>query len=442
MFIAGFIVASCGGDSSTSPTTPENPGSGGGAGNTGAVARVEMTEVSVTIAAGASAQLQAKAYTASNHTIDNQVFSWSSDNNAVATVNGSGLVTAHAQGTARITASAGGKSAVATVTVGNPAPIITSIDPLTVPINTAATIRIVGTGFITTSQARFNGANRPTTYVSATELRMAISAADVPVAATHSVTVVNPAPGGGPSNAVVFNAAGAPPTSFVCPARAITFPSVLSENLQSTDCRLTDNTYFDFYQFTLTQQSQVTFSMSGAPAIDPFLFLVSQADYIIAAHDDNSATDRNSTLRAILPAGTWRVAANTAVANQFGPYVLNATSSSTASASDCARVWVYKGVTISEVININDCVSGTNYSDRFYITLNAGQTVTLTMTSATIDPHLFFYNASGNLITSDNNGGGGTAARITYTATSDAAFIIGAGTASAGVTGGYTLTIQ
>jgi uncharacterized protein (TIGR03437 family) len=50
---------------------------------------------------------------------------------------------------------------------------------------------------------RWNGNNRPTTFVSATELRATISAADL-TAGTPLVSVVSPPPGGGASNALRF----------------------------------------------------------------------------------------------------------------------------------------------------------------------------------------------------------------------------------------------
>jgi len=49
---------------------------------------------------------------------------------------------------------------------------------------------------------RWNGANRATTYVSPTQLTAVIPATDLTTAATARVTVFNPPPGGGTSNAV------------------------------------------------------------------------------------------------------------------------------------------------------------------------------------------------------------------------------------------------
>src|SRR6185295_10089018 len=46
--------------------------------------------------------------------------------------------------------------------------------------------------------------NRTTTFVSSTQLTAAIPASDIANVGTASVTVVNPAPGGGTSNALTF----------------------------------------------------------------------------------------------------------------------------------------------------------------------------------------------------------------------------------------------
>jgi len=61
----------------------------------------------------------------------------------------------------------------------------------------ALTLTITGTNFIGSSVVRWNGADRPTTFVSATQLTAAISAPDLATVGTAQVTVFSPAPGGG-----------------------------------------------------------------------------------------------------------------------------------------------------------------------------------------------------------------------------------------------------
>ncbi len=101
----------------------------------------------------------------------------------------------------------GGTSAASTFTVNplNPVPAITSLNPAAATAGDPAfALTVNGTGFVSNSTVRWNGSARTTTYVSATRLTAAVSAADIATAGTASVTVVNPAPGGGTSAASTF----------------------------------------------------------------------------------------------------------------------------------------------------------------------------------------------------------------------------------------------
>jgi serine protease len=114
-----------------------------------------------------------------------------------------------AAGTANVTvlnpAPGGGTSNVVSFVVGNPVPTITGLNPFhTMPGGSAFTLTVNGTGFISGSTVQWNSSNRPTTYVSSTQLTAAIAMADIAAASTAGVTVVNPAPGGGPSNTASF----------------------------------------------------------------------------------------------------------------------------------------------------------------------------------------------------------------------------------------------
>ena len=91
-----------------------------------------------------------------------------------------------------------------TVTVNPLAPTLTSISPASARLDGAFTLTANGTGFTTASVVQWNGAPRPTTYVSATQLRASIPASDRATAGTASVTVNTPPPGGGVSSPKVF----------------------------------------------------------------------------------------------------------------------------------------------------------------------------------------------------------------------------------------------
>jgi uncharacterized protein (TIGR03437 family) len=68
-------------------------------------------------------------------------------------------------------------------------------------------LTVNGTGFVSTSQAKWNGADRTTTFVNSTRVTMSVSAADLASIGTANVTIVSPAPGGGTSNSSVFTIA-------------------------------------------------------------------------------------------------------------------------------------------------------------------------------------------------------------------------------------------
>ena len=87
----------------------------------------------------------------------------------------------------------------------NPAPTATSLSPASITAGAAQfTLTVNGTNFIAASSVKWNGASLTTTFVSGLQLAAIVSAALVATAGTASVTVVNPAPGGGTSNALTF----------------------------------------------------------------------------------------------------------------------------------------------------------------------------------------------------------------------------------------------
>jgi hypothetical protein len=71
------------------------------------------------------------------------------------------------------------------------------------------TLRVSGTGFVSGATVDFNGTPLATTFVDSGHLSALLTTADIATAKTASVTVVNPAPGGGSSNVVYFQV-GAP----------------------------------------------------------------------------------------------------------------------------------------------------------------------------------------------------------------------------------------
>src|SRR5262249_44028637 len=107
----------------------------------------------------------------------------------------------------------GGLSAPVTLTVttGNPVPSLLNISPASVIAGTGAlnlTVNGSNSTFLGSSIVRVNGSNRPTTLVNSNQLTALIPATDVAVAGSLSITVFNPAPGGGTSSAATLSVLG------------------------------------------------------------------------------------------------------------------------------------------------------------------------------------------------------------------------------------------
>ena len=93
----------------------------------------------------------------------------------------------------------------------NPIPTITSLSPASTQAGGSGfTVTVTGSDFVNGAQVRWNGAARTTTFVSDTQVSGKITAADIANPGTASITVLNPAPGGGLSNTLPFNITPAP----------------------------------------------------------------------------------------------------------------------------------------------------------------------------------------------------------------------------------------
>src|SRR5581483_5225116 len=87
----------------------------------------------------------------------------------------------------------------------NPQPSITSLSPATVYSSSGPfTLTVNGSGFTSSSVVQWNGAARPTTFLSGSQLQAAISGADVASPGSAQVKVFTPAPGGGSSESLTL----------------------------------------------------------------------------------------------------------------------------------------------------------------------------------------------------------------------------------------------
>jgi len=103
-------------------------------------------------------------------------------------------------------------SGVITITAPRPVPQLSAITPAGIVEGSPSTsVVLAGSGFHVASQVLFDGAARSTTFNASNQLTVALSSADLLTAATHTLTVTTPAPGGGTSGGATFTVFPIPP---------------------------------------------------------------------------------------------------------------------------------------------------------------------------------------------------------------------------------------
>jgi hypothetical protein len=130
----------------------------------------------------------------------------------------------------------------------SPVPNITSISPTSaVSGGLGFSLIVNGTGFVSTSAVNWNGSPRSTTFVNAMQLTTSIFPSDIALPGSFSVTVVNPPPGGGTSNAVAFTVTPAQ-TAGVVSAISVNNNGDLANLLPNNDLALSATGRFAAFQ--------------------------------------------------------------------------------------------------------------------------------------------------------------------------------------------------
>ena len=113
--------------------------------------------------------------------------------------------------------------------VENPVPTLATVSPTAVVAGTGSfTLSVTGTLFEDGMAITWNGQPLATTVLSGTQATAQVPAALIAAAGTAQVTVTNPAPGGGASNALPFTIIAAPPVTVPVPPKVLhTYPAGL-----------------------------------------------------------------------------------------------------------------------------------------------------------------------------------------------------------------------
>lgn len=193
----------------------------------------------------------------------------------------------------------------------------------------------------------------------------------------------------------------------------------------------------DWWGIGLTLGTTYQFRLNGAGLADPYLSLMNPAGTMITANDDGGG-GRNSLITYTATAsGTYYLSARGYTSN-IGDYLLSATS--TASDAIVGTTATGSSVTVGGAAGTGTVDYGGD-EDWWSVALTAGTTYQFQLNGTTLsDAYLRLLNPAGTTqITANDDGGGGTNARITYTATASGTYYLSAQGYSAN-TGTYSLT--
>ena len=251
------------------------------------------------------------------------------------------------------------------------------------------------------------------------------------------------------TNTLTATAGNLPPVTFTATATqraacSVSTPHTLGTTsngeLTTTDCRLSNGVYVDFFSTSVSPAGAYVFTETSA-SFDPLLLLYGSDGWLVGVNDDASSTSRDSRLKVLIPISNYFLGATSYDPAVTGTYSI-ASAATSAAITGCEEVFIARGVTTDQSLETTDCLFGGFYSDDTYIYLRVGQTVTISMNSTAMDAELELWDRNGKVASNDNRDATTTNAQIVYSAPVNDFYLIVPTSHLAGATGAYTLIIQ
>jgi len=235
----------------------------------------------------------------------------------------------------------------------------------------------------------------------------------------------------------------------------------ISGRLDSGDDQLTDDSFYDFYEYR-GQPGEVIVVTLRSSDFDAYLRggPAPGGDVTLEDDDDDGAGGTDAQLRATIgSSGTYRIVANSYGAGQTGAYTVSLESESGGGpvGGGSSGTTLRAGQTVNGRLDKNDGqlngrldkndgqLTDDSYFDIYEYRGQPGESIVVTMRSSAFDAYLQGGSASGSDLEvehSDDDGAGGTDARMNGTVGSSGVYRIRANSIEAGATGVYTLSLE
>lgn len=250
-----------------------------------------------------------------------------------------------------------------------------------------------------------------------------------------------------------------------CGAPVISIGSTYNGSLAVGDCTAGTRGsayYTDYYAFSGSAGQQI-FVQVNSSVFDTYVYLRYLGGAVLTSNDDsggstNSRIPVTSGYFTLPTTGAYLIEVTSYASLNTGAYtmsLLGSTSSSSSSNSSAATGCVTTNLSFGQAANgalaATDCTNGARgaayYTDRYSFYATAGQQISILLTSTAFDSYVYLKNPGGTVMTSNDDGGGGTNSRIpatsgTYTIPATAAYTIEVTSYSTQTTGAYTLILN
>jgi hypothetical protein len=237
----------------------------------------------------------------------------------------------------------------------------------------------------------------------------------------------------------VFTATAISPCAY---AQPLNLNTGYIQNLSSASCIGSNGQPMDLYQFTLPVDSTIAAVMTSSQ-FDPYLKLMDSAGNVLRS-DDNSYGYNDPLIAQFLPAGSYQLMARAASGTVGGLYQVNLLASAGPRPPFCgSKGTLAAGGSIAGILTFTACqFSDATFADVYAITLDADGSIDLRLNSSDFDAYLVLQDAKGNLLAQDDDGGGGTNARIQQKLPAGTYYVYAKPFANYYSLGGYTLTLS
>jgi len=235
-------------------------------------------------------------------------------------------------------------------------------------------------------------------------------------------------------------AAGPPARTGPAPTRTLAMNGEASDRLTRYDAKLRDSSVYQAWSFQATAGQIVQIDVMSTD-FDAYAILQNAQDSVLARDDDDGG-GTNARITWALPAtGTYEILANSAQKGRYGRYTVHLRSVGLLLPGTVGQI--LRGQTMTGQLAPDDpkLSDGSVYQAWTYMG-QVGESIQVDVTSTDFDAYAIIQDANGSKVAADDDSGGGTNARITFTLPYTGAYRLIANTYRQGQYGSFSLSVR